>query len=290
MEETNQIFDKAIEFIQLESRIHRSSSVTQIVPNLIPTNPKDFLRTKRTRTIKVNTGPDPELHAYILKLQKEKKLFEKQKKLKVDPASKNRVVEKIDSKNNENQWTKPLYHIDSDEDILNTEYQNILHMGSPVSRTVFVGNLSNKVTNEIFQEIFRPFDEHVKGEIIYDPTTKESRGYGFLSFTQRAVAEKAIIYMQNFRLMDSPIKLSWSNIQENTTIPSSRQGLTRKRTRWQSLWDKQICNRESLLNNYIDNSVSTPVESASTSFSAQEKRLYLTLVHRTLETSRTHHG
>lgn len=56
---------------------------------------------------------------------------------------------------------------------------------------LYVGNIGNKMTEEQLQSIFRPFNNVSSISVKRDPTTNQSKGFAFVTFTNMADAEAA---------------------------------------------------------------------------------------------------
>ena len=57
---------------------------------------------------------------------------------------------------------------------------------------IYVGNLNYDTTVESLRELFSDFGEISEAEIISNPQTGRSRGYGFVQMTDEAAGRKAI--------------------------------------------------------------------------------------------------
>lgn len=57
---------------------------------------------------------------------------------------------------------------------------------------IYVGNLSYNATDEELRELFAPFGEIVRADVIRDRDTGRSRGFGFVEMATEAEARAAI--------------------------------------------------------------------------------------------------
>ncbi len=57
---------------------------------------------------------------------------------------------------------------------------------------IYVGNLSNSVSEDDLREAFQAFGEVAKAAVIKDKFSGESRGFGFVEMPSREAATKAI--------------------------------------------------------------------------------------------------
>ncbi|KAG7881783.1 hypothetical protein KL905_000731 [Ogataea polymorpha] len=79
----------------------------------------------------------------------------------------------------------------------------------PTNTTVFVGGLSNNITEATLLSIFEPYGQivHVK--------VPPGKGCGFVKFTQRTEAERAIEQLQGYVIDGSRVRLSWGRSNRN---------------------------------------------------------------------------
>ena len=57
---------------------------------------------------------------------------------------------------------------------------------------LYVGNLSYRVSEDLFRDFFADFGEIVNVKIITDRMTGQSKGFGFVEFADKESAESAI--------------------------------------------------------------------------------------------------
>lgn len=77
--------------------------------------------------------------------------------------------------------------------------------------SVFVGDLSPEVTDDILQRAFVAFGTLSDARIMFDTATGKSRGYGFLAFRDKNDAEQAIATMNGEWLGNRAIRVNWAN-------------------------------------------------------------------------------
>lgn len=65
---------------------------------------------------------------------------------------------------------------------------------------IFVGNINNKTTKEDLKDLFSKYGEVDKSFIIYHHKTKQSRGFGFVEFTDKSSVERVIADKSNIIL------------------------------------------------------------------------------------------
>ncbi|XP_076436961.1 cytotoxic granule associated RNA binding protein TIA1-like isoform X2 [Babylonia areolata] len=84
---------------------------------------------------------------------------------------------------------------------------------------IFVGDLSPEIEQSQLREAFNGFGEVSDCKIIRDPTTQKSKGYGFVSFVNRADAENAIANMNGQWLGTRPIRTNWATRKPLAPVP-----------------------------------------------------------------------
>lgn len=73
--------------------------------------------------------------------------------------------------------------------------------------TLYVTNLSSKITTEKLQDAFREFGHIEKCYVICNPITGESRNFGFVTFAMQSDAQKALESMNNKNVEGKVIKV-----------------------------------------------------------------------------------
>ncbi|KAI8056088.1 hypothetical protein BDF22DRAFT_323542 [Syncephalis plumigaleata] len=89
-------------------------------------------------------------------------------------------------------------------------------------RNLYVGNLDPRVTEYTLQELFAGIGQVIMIKIIPDKNHPYGRGnYGFVEFNSHQAAEQAMQMLNNRKLFDSEIRISWaltpSNLQKEDT-------------------------------------------------------------------------
>jgi len=126
---------------------------------------------------------------------------------------------------------------------------------------LFVGNISYRVKDRELRECFQPFGVVVRANICKDRKTKKSRGFGFVVFSKREEAEKAINAPDDLLTYDGRLlKVTWAErkkgkIQEKV-IPPKAVAL---KALAKSYLEKEGCNdslcQESLEENCLEESL-----------------------------------
>ncbi|KAK8846676.1 hypothetical protein IAR55_005763 [Kwoniella newhampshirensis] len=91
---------------------------------------------------------------------------------------------------------------------------------------VFVGDLSPEVNDEVLAKAFGAFGSMSEARVMWDMNSGKSRGYGFLSFRDKADAEQAIATMNNEWLGSRAIRVNWANQKTQTGIARTGGGST----------------------------------------------------------------
>lgn len=87
-------------------------------------------------------------------------------------------------------------------------------IGSSV--TIFVGDLDDNITDSELRQAFDPFGEILNAKVVCDAVTQKSKNYGFISFSNKPDAEKAIRDMHGAMLRTRPIKTNWATRNQKT--------------------------------------------------------------------------
>lgn len=87
-------------------------------------------------------------------------------------------------------------------------------IGSSV--TIFVGDLDDDITDGELRQAFDPFGDILNAKVCRDAVTNKSKNYGFISFTNKPDAEKAIREMHGSMLKRRPIKTNWATRNQKT--------------------------------------------------------------------------
>lgn len=80
---------------------------------------------------------------------------------------------------------------------------------------IYVGSLHYNITEAMLRGIFEPFGAIDSINLLKDPDTGLSRGYGFLTFTKSDDARRAIEQLNGFEIAGRPMKVA--NVTEKTT-------------------------------------------------------------------------
>ena len=84
-------------------------------------------------------------------------------------------------------------------------------------KKLYIGNLAFSITQDKLKEIFSPFGEVSEATLVIDKYSGRSRGFGFVSFSDDAAADKAIADMNGKDIEGRPIKVSEAKPMEPRT-------------------------------------------------------------------------
>lgn len=77
-----------------------------------------------------------------------------------------------------------------------------------IKMTLFVGNLSREVNEFTLEQLFSQFGEVIACKIMYDRYSRESRGFGFVTFDSPVDAQKAIDTLNEHEMWGKKLKVS----------------------------------------------------------------------------------
>jgi RNA-binding protein 39 len=97
-------------------------------------------------------------------------------------------------------------------------------------RKIYIGNLPREINEIVLRNMFEPFGVVDSSNVIKDPTGK-SQGYGFISFREKDVVEKAIQAMNGMLIGSNIIKVNYvmlggSGSSSNQFLSNSGQSQT----------------------------------------------------------------
>lgn len=101
--------------------------------------------------------------------------------------------------------------LNQSEITINWAYQTQQTTRDPEFFNIFVGDLSSEVNDEFLSKAFSVYGNMVEARVMWDMTTGRSRGYGFVSFSDRASAEQALNSMNGEWLGSRTIRCNWAS-------------------------------------------------------------------------------
>lgn len=81
---------------------------------------------------------------------------------------------------------------------------------SVVSRTLFVGGISNRVREEYLRSVFASHGKVTEARLCIDPISKISRGFGFIQYASVQEAEAAMKLMNGQALCGRRIRVTYA--------------------------------------------------------------------------------
>ncbi|XP_064900433.1 probable RNA-binding protein 23 isoform X2 [Columba livia] len=84
---------------------------------------------------------------------------------------------------------------------------NNLQKGSGGPMRLYVGSLHCNITKEMLRGIFEPFGKIDSIVLMRDPDTGQSRGYGFITFSEAECARRALEQLHGFELAGRPMRV-----------------------------------------------------------------------------------
>jgi len=82
-------------------------------------------------------------------------------------------------------------------------------IGTSVS--IYVGDLDEEINDETLKKFFEPCGEVLSVKVVMDPATGQSKGFGFVSFSNKMDATNAIESMNGQQLGKRTIKTNWAS-------------------------------------------------------------------------------
>jgi nucleolin len=96
---------------------------------------------------------------------------------------------------------------------------------NPTDPKVYVSNLNWRTSNEDLQQLFSPFGKVVEAYIVMDrENPNRSRGFGFVTFSSMAEADKAVASLDQKVYLGRTIKVNISIPKPRVPRPSYNRG------------------------------------------------------------------
>lgn len=87
---------------------------------------------------------------------------------------------------------------------------------------IFVGDLSNEVTDEALLQAFQTFGDVSEARVMWDMKTGRTRGYGFVAYRNQDGAVRAISEMDGEWLGSRQIRVNWANQKGQPSMAQSQ--------------------------------------------------------------------
>jgi nucleolin len=92
-----------------------------------------------------------------------------------------------------------------------------------VSTRLFVGNLPSRLCFPELEDLFTPFGTILTAELMTDPTTGRSRGFGFVEMESAEAAQAAIAALNGYELEGQALKVNEAKAARDRFAPRSEE-------------------------------------------------------------------
>ncbi|CAG9771168.1 unnamed protein product [Ceutorhynchus assimilis] len=116
-----------------------------------------------------------------------------------------------------------VQHTQAEKNRMGNAMPNMLPKGMTGPMRLYVGSLHFNITEEMLRGIFEPFGKIENIQLIMDPETGRSKGYGFITFHNCEDAKKALEQLNGFELAGRPMKVG--NVTERIDLQSQGPSL-----------------------------------------------------------------
>lgn len=116
-----------------------------------------------------------------------------------------------------------VQHTQAEKNRMGNSMPNLMPKGHIGPMRLYVGSLHFNITEDMLRGIFEPFGKIENVQLIMDPETGQSKGYGFLTYRNSDDAKKALEQLNGFELAGRPMKVS--NVTDRTDLPQAQSSL-----------------------------------------------------------------
>ncbi|CAH1183400.1 unnamed protein product [Phaedon cochleariae] len=109
-----------------------------------------------------------------------------------------------------------VQHTQAEKNRMGNSMPNMLPKGMTGPMRLYVGSLHFNITEEMLRGIFEPFGKIDSIQLIQDPETARSKGYGFITYHSCDDAKKALEQLNGFELAGRPMKVG--NVTERLDL------------------------------------------------------------------------
>ncbi|KAI8067620.1 uncharacterized protein B0P05DRAFT_552276 [Gilbertella persicaria] len=102
--------------------------------------------------------------------------------------------------------------------------QQVQKEETPNQYQVFVGDLAPEITDDVLTEAFGRFGNLVNAHVMRDAMTGNPRGFGFVTYREKAEADQAIASMNGELLGSRNIRVNWATQKTQLDTPPPRPG------------------------------------------------------------------
>ena len=93
-----------------------------------------------------------------------------------------------------------------------------------MTKKLFIGNLSFKVTDFDLEDLFKQYGEVVSAKVIVDRMTGRSKGFGFVEMNAEDTAQQALEALNGSDIKGRPINVSFAKNQEGDKREGNNRG------------------------------------------------------------------
>ncbi|XP_060518654.1 RNA-binding protein 39 [Cylas formicarius] len=116
-----------------------------------------------------------------------------------------------------------VQHTQAEKNRMGNSMPNLMPKGMTGPMRLYVGSLHFNITEDMLRGIFEPFGKIENIQLIMDPETGRSKGYGFITFRNCDDAKKALEQLNGFELAGRPMKVG--NVTERIDLQSQGPSL-----------------------------------------------------------------
>ncbi|KAJ8933709.1 hypothetical protein NQ314_013839 [Rhamnusium bicolor] len=109
-----------------------------------------------------------------------------------------------------------VQHTQAEKNRMGNAMPNLMPKGMTGPMRLYVGSLHFNITEDMLRGIFEPFGKIDNIQLIMDPETGRSKGYGFITFHNCDDAKKALEQLNGFELAGRPMKVG--NVTERLDL------------------------------------------------------------------------
>ncbi|KAJ6643080.1 RNA-binding protein 39, partial [Pseudolycoriella hygida] len=109
-----------------------------------------------------------------------------------------------------------VQHTQAEKNRMANTMPNIVPKNHVGPMRLYVGSLHFNITEDMLRGIFEPFGKIDSIQLIMDPETNRSKGYGFITFHNAEDAKKALEQLNGFELAGRPMKVG--NVTERLDV------------------------------------------------------------------------
>ncbi|XP_063922805.1 RNA-binding protein 39 isoform X2 [Zophobas morio] len=109
-----------------------------------------------------------------------------------------------------------VQHTQAEKNRMGNSMPNMMPKGMTGPMRLYVGSLHFNITEDMLRSIFEPFGKIDNIQLIMDPETGRSKGYGFIAFHNCEDAKKALEQLNGFELAGRPMKVG--NVTERLDL------------------------------------------------------------------------